>query len=1855
MQSLIPFTFTLYGAPACLTDGRVWMYGDGPGNHDLPVMTGVTGGWQYETQYVNSFVPGTHLSHLDRSPSSFNLKAHRAPGFAPPYVMNYGFDSRGMKRLELTLQELRALQDLGYILDPAFLAGPGNAVNTNTSPYTDSWTGELDPWVNGPYSEYADSEPADFFMANSCGALTIELGARPELHDDDNDQLRVAPGSLFNIRGCGNGGNNHSQLTVAGSPNGDIITFIPRPDFIGRAQFGFHLWDGQELGDFVTYTVDVSPGSCFECDPDNLVINGDFEEGTEVKLESDDGLAYSSFFDGINGQFNVGRHMSDGHPLHERSWYFTAGAGAIVRDSYRECANGEPLNSGFGYGQGAITTFLPFASVPSTTGDRYSRLAFRYNPSELCEAMECGKMYRLKFNVNFDRSTRPAGSVLPIIVGFYPDAGSLIPYNPFPGNYDFSHQEDITVPTAGSGWIPVQMDFQYCGEAHILMNIEAGLDFADNRVYYDDIILFQLPDVPLAVDAGPDVTVTPGCDTPDCAELQATPTDPHCELAYSWSPAAGLSDPTSTLPNACPDETTTYTVTVTDECGTSTTDEVTVTVTEPGDCFTITKTASISQTYAWSTVTFTITICNISASPATVNVSDALPSTFVMTGANPFVGPITLAPGCTDFFITGYYTEIGDCDEPGGTATHTNTVTLTANGQQYSANDCVDILVGCPMSVSGNGGCGVGDEVEMCLLVHTELDLVTTIDYQLVYPSWLSLPGNPAANTVGPISPSSSAAPLDANSTISWAPYDAQNNIATIHVQFQTAVNVAPPWSFLCMTFTINAPPPVDQNIFPNHVISPGGDVNLVTINSSLGILDFWTQAWFIFLEDCPSAATVDASFTVEVPNCGGAVTVHGNEDASNAVHVWTWGDNRTTPTNGAPDWTYDYFSPFTVNQTPPVTLPPSGPGTYIITHTVVLDGAYSTSEQTITIYECCAAAIAIEDGTTSSSLGVGYSMTTLDIQGQFIVDGTFTLDNCTVYLEPGAEIIVTNGNVLDVNDCDFSACRDMWRSITVENGGAVYLRRSTLADAQYAVKALDGSLVVAYDNYFHRDYVGIHVPDDVGWNNVIFNVHGNEFATAGPLTTPYPGQTPALGTMSFAGIDVHDMALDLTDGGGSTPPNRFIGLSNGVRAERSDVRMNNCVFDDIQPDAAYGTANDPNGAAVYAYDPGGRGFYSLRQEGFGMSGMNAFEDCRWGIYTEYMSVRSESNKMLNVGTAYHIERSSYRLIDILNNTLDTRFDGIQLYMNDGCEHMLVLNNHITFATNPPPGVLVKGYTAINVKEANTANPSSVIQGNSIWYRTGASTAYAGISLNSANNYLVANNDLHMYSNAYNYAGIILSGSRRPVVSCNNVLGSFNGYNLNDGQSAIRNNQGGQAQIFCNEVDGTVNGLYFSGAASGTDLSGNLIRNHKWGLHLDNNAVIDQQYWKGNLWYNNPQAGGWGAWYENAGNAFVYTFKVDPTITLPGSNPMPPSRSPSYWFDPQPGQNYLCDDGAMNYCAQFYHERCEDCKTELDERTAEGELQNNPYTDETKWMMEGDLYKKLNDHPDMMDNDQALADFYAALQSSVTAQFKSINDDYLRTFDLDATVRTYLAANRTQMEVLMGQVRAAVGLLDNESLTEAQRAAIVANIEGLNGSINALMDLNTQALELAASTKNLSAGAVRTANAQVGASELIGINERQVNHIYLSTVARDIDAFTATEVSQLFDVANQCPMLGGNAVYRARSLYALIDDEAEFDDPALCLQHGIIMRSAEQPSSANVAILPNPACDEATLVYTLAEGSEGFLLLYDAIGKQVIRYRLGTDMTRFTFNTSDLAPGAYHYLVEVDGASIGDGKLMIAH
>lgn len=91
---------------------------------------------------------------------------------------------------------------------------------------------------------------------------------------------------------------------------------------------------------------------------------------------------------------------------------------------------------------------------------------------------------------------------------------------------------------------------------------------------------------PLVVDAGPDVETDPGVPV----QLTAGVTGGDLHYFFQWSPATGLDDPSILQPNASPQVTTTYTLTVADSRGVTANDQVTVSTATQLDKFSLWKT-----------------------------------------------------------------------------------------------------------------------------------------------------------------------------------------------------------------------------------------------------------------------------------------------------------------------------------------------------------------------------------------------------------------------------------------------------------------------------------------------------------------------------------------------------------------------------------------------------------------------------------------------------------------------------------------------------------------------------------------------------------------------------------------------------------------------------------------------------------------------------------------------------------------------------------------------------------------------------------------------------------------------------------------------------------------------------------------------------------------------------------------------------------------------------------------------------------------------------------------------------------------------------------------------------------------
>ena len=175
-------------------------------------------------------------------------------------------------------------------------------------------------------------------------------------------------------------------------------------------------------------------------------------------------------------------------------------------------------------------------------------------------------------------------------------------------------------------------------------------------------------------------------------------------------------------------------------------------------------------------------------------------------------------------------------------------------------------------------------------------------------------------------------------------------------------------------------------------------------------------------------------------------------------------------------------------------------------------------------------------------------------------------------------------------------------------------------------------------------------------------------------------------------------------------------------------------------------------------------------------------------------------------------------------------------------------------------------------------------------------------------------------------------------------------------------------------------------------------------------------------------------------------------------------------------------------------------------------------------------------------------------------------------------------------------------------------------------------------------------------NAAITATITPEINEQAVNEIYLQTVAIGVDTFTTAQTADLLEIAQQCPPCGGDAVYRARSLYALIDKSANFNGIGCS---GLDSRSSNKPyekevekGQKEIRFSPNPASGEVMLSMP-ASGQEIELMVYSITGKLVLKNTLPAKTNQYRINTSILESGAYFFSLYELGKKIHTGQIII--
>jgi len=571
-------------------------------------------------------------------------------------------------------------------------------------------------------------------------------------------------------------------------------------------------------------------------------------------------------------------------------------------------------------------------------------------------------------------------------------------------------------------------------------------------------------------------------------------------------------------------------------------------------------------------------------------------------------------------------------------------------------------------------------------------------------------------------------------------------------------------------------------------------------------------------------------------------------------------------------------------------------------------------------------------------------------------------------------------------------------------------------------------------------------------------------------------------------------------------------------------------------------------------------------------------------------------------------------LID--DNTITNAHIGIKVGHADPNGSVTITNNEISTNTNP-------GEEGVGIWLFENKAPTLVKDNIPITVKgTGV-----GMLLESSSRAVVSNNRVILDNTDEAEAGIVVENVYKTRLFDNWVIGDGITGDANENIGLEIACSPGNAYC-CNILNNTRLGIrIFGGSASENLLRGTTFGTHYVSLLLpDVNAVLGTQEHTRNRWLEETAE---TVYDVPSIFAQAYPFIVD--ITLSNGHPTfaPESPSPSEWFDVQEDPSPVAPCDLCGSSTGFFAPTSNDTK-----RIANGDTTLLPAV---SWELQRYIYGKLNEIP----GDTTNGKFRANAENSTIGYFQVINDEITSIFAADSVSRAQLKTN-----LVLADEKLDTMILIDSLLLVADSLETIGLMQNPEALVDALVVLGLDNDDLVAEiTDNFTAAAVavHAINDTITVVEDFEINEKVVNDLYLAYLAEaDTSATDTLEI-----IAAQCPLLGGNAVYRARTLLALMTGElVSYNDSLICAEiesfsrHGLPAEIAAQVQE--LSIYPNPANKEVKVSWRQPVRQSGSLTLYDLHGRKVLGLILGEGEATRTIALPDLPGSVYVLRLQLD-------------
>ena len=836
-----------------------------------------------------------------------------------------------------------------------------------------------------------------------------------------------------------------------------------------------------------------------------------------------------------------------------------------------------------------------------------------------------------------------------------------------------------------------------------------------------------------------------------------------------------------------------------------------------------------------------------------------------------------------------------------------------------------------------------------------------------------------------------------------------------------------------------------------------------------------------------------------------------------------------------------------------------------------------------------------------------------------------------------------------------------MWYGIILEGGSAtssISTELTTLRDAQFAISNQNNNY--SYDlrsTSFINNYIGILCDNFSGTGNILGDVNfigdGNTYGCTGSTQNLLPayhnqGQwldyyslPPALGQRGFAGIYAIGVPYLYLGNSLNYGNIRFENLSNGIVSYKSNLVVNNSYFYNMIRDHNY---EDYFGNPVF----GGCGIYclggQLNQTGLGRTYSASttpytFINCRYAIvcaYSDIADIRQNcsSNNVMNGVYFFHTTPATTG-ITIKSNNWNCKDRGIWASYNNNA-NILIEDNFIIL----PSGIVSLG-RGIYCEEYNQSTHLK-IYGNDVWVK---STSQHGIWLNGIRDAKLIDNYVHMTSLLGGTYGYKIDYGSNNILNCNTAEYTGTGNspsNTGFGFSSSDNNK-----VIHNTSRNAFYGFLFRNGCSYTDFDHNEIyagTNSSFGLRLQNQPTIGTQTDKGNEWHGIFNID--GAWLSappfNALVAGANQFIMN--VNIPINNYM---GSGVYWFtnlgSHDPPILVACDDDIPR----------QEGVSSLDSLIAGNSLLEGDYAEQTTWIANMHLYEKLQNDTSLFAINPLFRTFYESRLNGNVGRFVEVQDQ----IDSSAKWESLFEINYVLNTGLINLYTDSIRYLD--SLIKADPANSNYNywqfaVESYPRMITDLMAFNDSLFTIMDGIRLGKQEIILESNDSINPDGIYELNEQIINGIYLTTIAQGIFEFTNDQVDSIYQIAWQCPFIGGPAVYSARSLYGYMDDTTYFDDDLICISQGIAPRLANKSDKElHFSVYPNPAKGKATLTYELDDDRNGKFILYNSLGEMQVSYILDSKKQEFDFDTSSFANGVYYFFIKNIERTLFKGKLVL--